>query len=177
MSSLEPSDGRVGLRVNGSVLAVGDRPELASFENALRGVALSDSPVLIRGQSPDRKLLAERLHRLGRRAELPLRMCFSPDDAEDLFRAVGGPDSPPEALGTWALYGVASWPRELQLLLHKVLETLDEGRLHGRLAHERIPRVLVLEEPDDTGAGLEPELQRRLTFFSLAMVDTKEATG
>ena len=49
--------------------------------------------------------------------------------------------------------------------LHQVLERLDQSRLHGRLRHERIPRVIVLQTDEDGNRKLEPELAARISYY------------
>lgn len=160
----------VALRINGSLMGVAPEPNLDELEQALRGIALSDSPVLLRGSEQICHDLVEQLHRLGRRAALPMHNCHSPEDAEHLFRTVLDEEDEPNdaALGTWALFRVEAWPRELQVSLHRILEALDESRLHGRLRHDRIPRVVVVQESDSDGRSLDPALKRRLSYFNLS---------
>ncbi len=159
---------KLALKINGAVLTIAERPALKELDAPLRGIALSDSPVLIQGTTEDCDQLVNKLHSLGRRAALPVRTCYSPDEAEVLFDAIlADGDTQTGVLGTWALHGVDSWPRELQMSLNRVLEAFDEGRLHGRLRHERIPRVVVLQQREARKGALEPELQRRLSFFHL----------
>lgn len=159
----------VSLRINGALLAVGHRPELRELEAPLRGIALSDSPVLIRANPNDREHLVDRLHALGRRAALPCHDCRSPDQAEDLFRAVLEAKDEDAVAGTWVLHHVDAWPRELQASLGRVLETLDEDRLHGRKGHSHLPRVVVLESADSDLGGFDPELRQRLSYFNVTV--------
>lgn len=167
-------DDTVALRINGSLLAIGRRPELNELDVVLRGIALSDSPVLIRaGRADDRARLADRIHALGRRSGLPVHECRSVADADELFHAVEGKSPEVNARGTWTLHSVATWPKQRQLALGRLLAALDESRLHGRLAHESIPRVVVLESTDAT-QKLEPELERRLSFFNIAAAPATE---
>lgn len=165
----------VELRVNGSVLAKSSASDLHDFDPVLRGVALSDSPVLLEGPADHQSLLVNRIHLLGRRAELPLHICYSARDAEVLFEALQESGSVTQnSLGTWALHEVSSWPDELQRTLSGILDLLDEGRLHGRLRHEVIPRVVVLEEElPDVASTYTPELQKRLSFFHLSTCPKK----
>lgn len=167
----------VALHINGSLMGVAPKPALQDFERALRGVALSDSPVLLQGGEDICSGLLEQLHRLGRRAALPMHNCHSPQEAENLFRTVLDEEEGPneDALGTWALHRVEAWPRELQVNLHKILQALDESRLHGRLRHDRIPRVVVVQGPDSDCEALEPELLRRLSYFELSASDATAA--
>jgi hypothetical protein len=69
--------------------------------------------------------------------------------------------------GTWVFHDVDSWPAELQASLGRVLETLDEDRLHGRKSHRCLPRVVVLESPDSDHKGFDPELKQRLSYFNV----------
>jgi hypothetical protein len=155
------------VRLNGAVVGKGSAPTSPEVQRALRGVALSDSPVLVRAEAEqDRRGIANTLHVLGRRKALPMHECKSAEDALPLFRGVLGKIESALVFGTWALYGVASWSKEQQRELCRVLGALDEHRLHGRLSHERMPRVIVLE--GDNKAALEPELARRLSFFCIA---------
>jgi hypothetical protein len=159
----------LALHINGSLLAVGQRPALGEFDPPLRGVALSDSPVLIKASEQDGPVLVERLHALGRRRALPMHDCRSPEEALRLLGAVRETgETSPEALGTWAFYGVTSWPSSMQSELNRVLAMLDEGRLHGRLRHEGMPRVVVVQYPGERADHLDPELVQRLSFFSLS---------
>lgn len=166
---MQPTNESIALSINGALLAVAPRSSPDELDRALRGIALSDSPVLIRAEyDDDRTELARRLHALGRRRELPLHICRSADEAQALFRAIAGvSQAQTTALGTWALCGVTDWPKELQRSLTGVLATFDESRLHGRLSHERIPRVIVLERMESEPA-FEPDLERRLSFFHIA---------
>ncbi len=176
MTSKKTNKNSVALHINGSLMGVSPSAKMKTLDRALRGVALSDSPVLLSGNEDICSDLLEKLHRLGRRAKLPMHNCHSPQEAENLFRAVldeeQGPDE--DTLGTWALFRVESWPRELQLNLNKILQALDESRLHGRLRHDRIPRVVVVQDPDADGASLDPDLYKRLSYFELC---ASEATA
>ncbi|MEQ9497226.1 MAG: hypothetical protein RIT81_10215 [Deltaproteobacteria bacterium] len=160
----------VALRINGSLMGVAPQPKLCELAQALRGIALSDSPVLLRGSEDICHDLVEQLHKLGRRSSLPMHNCHSPEEAETLFRTVFDEEDEPneDALGTWALFRVEAWPRELQVSLQRILEVLDESRLHGRLRHDRIPRVVVVQESDSDGRSLDPALKRRLSYFNLS---------
>jgi hypothetical protein len=157
----------LSLTVNGSKLAVGARPGLGELEPALRSVALSDSPVFVRAPEADFEHLLARLHQLGRRAQLPIFRVERPEDIDPLFEILSSPRHGGDTvLGTWALFAVSSWPEEKQEKLGELLETLDLARLHGRLRHERIPRVVVfsaLEAPE----RLRPDLDQRVSYFTL----------
>jgi hypothetical protein len=151
----------IKLRVNGTLLATGVRPAMNQLDAPLRGVALSDSPVLVRAtREDDRSYVTGRLHALGRRADQPLHVCKSVDDARSLINN--------GARGTWALHDVASWTVEEQNSLAKLLAMLDQHRLHGNLSHDRIPRIVVIEGPDAT-KKLAPALIQRLSFFDIAL--------
>lgn len=169
MSRTESNPDRIALHVNGHLLAVAQEAGFHAFEGALRGVALSDSPVLIRAKDHHCGDLVHRLHKLGRRHQQPVHQCRHPEEAQSLFRIIftADDDENHEALGTWALHQVEAWPREMQLNLHRVLEQLDQSRLHGRLRHERIPRVVVLQSDHNSSTSLEPELAARLSYFSV----------
>lgn len=168
-ASLTPSPESLELHINGTLLAVSETADLEDFDPALRGVALSDSPVLIQGSTTTCDLLCERLHALGRRNSQPVHRCNLPEEAERLFRHVlDKTDAEGESLGTWALHRVEAWPRELQLSLQRVLEQLDESRLHGRMHHDRLPRVVVLQDEAPGHSRMEPELHQRLSYFSVA---------
>lgn len=169
MTTKNPPLERVALHVNGHLLAVAQESGFQAFEHALRGVALSDSPVLIRAKDDHCGDLVDRLHKLGRRKQQPVHQCRHPEQAERLFRIVleSQSEEPLEALGTWALHRVEAWPREMQMSLRRVLEKLDQNRLHGRLRHESIPRVVVLQSDGEQATNLEPELAERLSYFSL----------
>lgn len=167
---IENASTGLALKVNGSVLAVARRPQLQELEPALRGIALSDSPVLVCGDSLDANHVVERLHVLSRRSHLPLRSVHSQREAEPLLRAIHETgDVRTDALGTWALHNVHWWSPEEQLDLAAILAELDEARLHGRLAHQRIPRVLVITRLGDKPGKLEPDLEQRLTFFNVTV--------
>lgn len=162
-------DTGLALRVNGSLLAVGRRPELAELEPALRGIALSDSPVLLRADNQDGGWIIQRLHGLGRRGELPCRTCHTAVDAEDLLEAVDDSgEVSPDVAGTWALFNVHWWSVDRQEQLASLLSKMDEGRLHGRLRHEHIPRVVVTVSPELKQTKLQPELERRLAYFNVS---------
>lgn len=155
------SSDAINLRVNGALLAVGKRPSLNELDAPLRGVALSDSPVLLRAsRDEDRAHVTGRLHALGRRSELPLHVCKNVDEARALIKN--------GARGTWALYDVAAWSEQEQASLANLLAQFDQHRLHGHLAHDRIPRVVVVEGAE-SAAKLAPELAQRLAFFDIAI--------
>lgn len=163
----------LALTVNGSRLAVGERPTLEALDPALRSVALSDSPVFVRAMEADFDHLLTRLHRLGRRSELPVFKVDAPEDIEPLFGILAAPeDAGPDVLGTWALFYVADWSEEHQEKLGELLETLDLARLHGRLKHERIPRVIVFSRNDQPGR-LSPALGQRVSYFTLVAEQTQ----
>src|SRR5688500_8957650 len=87
----------INLKINGSLLAIGKRPSLNELDAPLRGVALSDSPVLVRAtRESDRTHLTGRLHALSRRRDLPLYVCKNVADARSLIKS--------GSRGTWALY-------------------------------------------------------------------------
>lgn len=170
------------VRLNGTLLAGAARDGRGSaLDVPLRGIALSDSPVLIHSDVElERTDMVKRLHELGRRRAHPIHFCRTEQDAEVLFRLVPSDEqmaSPARALdavahaaGTWAMHDVGKWPKERQLELVRLLEILDEHRLHGRLPHDRIPRVIVVETSHDR--HLAPELQQRLSFFELSLGDS-----
>jgi len=163
------TDTGLALRVNGSLLAVGRRPRLVELEAPLRGIALSDSPVLLRADTQDGGWIIQRLHALGRRADLPCRTCHTAVEAEPLLEAVDGSgDVSSETAGTWALFNVHWWSEDRQMQLASVLSKLDEGRLHGRLRHVHIPRVVVTVSPDFKQTKLQPDLERRLAYFNVS---------
>lgn len=166
MTESDTSTG-LALTVNGSKLAVGRRPNLVELDPALRSVALSDSPVFVKAPKTDQEHLLQRLHNLGRRARLPLHRCLTPSDAGALFGVLTSPSKAEhETLGTWSLFSVESWPTEHQEQLGKLLEALDLARLHGRLRHEKIPRVVVMANPEATPDFI-PDLRRRVSYFSV----------
>lgn len=163
------TDTGLALRVNGSLLAVGRRPSLLELEPALRGIALSDSPVLLRADTQDGGWIIQRLHGLGRRSALPCRTCHTAVDAEELLEAVDeSGEVDPRVAGSWALFNVHWWSADRQDQLASLLSKLDEGRLHGRLRHEHIPRVIVTVSPDFKQTKLQPELERRLAYFNVS---------
>ncbi len=138
------------------------------LDPALRCVALSDSPVLVEAPEEHQGWLVERIHQLGRRSMLPLHRCPDLESAGRLLAAVGKDGSPEEALGTWALFDVARWPKEPQRALASLLELLDLNRLHGRLRHDRIPRVIVVKS--EAKLDLDPALSQRAGYFHLLAV-------
>ncbi|MGF1510203.1 MAG: hypothetical protein ACFB9M_11955 [Myxococcota bacterium] len=171
-------EGGLALRVNGSLLAVGRRPALAELNPALRGVALSDSPVLVQAEPQDANLIIERIHTLGRRSEMPSRTCHTDVDAVVLLDAIhSSGDVKPDALGSWALFNVHWWSETKQKELAGVLEELDEGRLHGRLRHERIPRVVVAMSPELKSSRLIPVLDQRLNYFHISVSEHRGRGG
>jgi hypothetical protein len=154
------AEGGASLRINGALLAVARRPSLTDFDAALRGVALSDSPVLVRAaREEDRTHIAGRLHALGRRRDLPLHGARTVAEARALIVS--------RASGTWALHDVASWSEADQVALARLLALFDEHRLHGNLSHEQIPRVVVIEGEKD--AQFCEELAGRLAFFDITI--------
>jgi len=169
MSDTEMNKEEVALHVNGHLLAVADEEKFHDFDAALRGVALADSPVLIRAKDDHCGDLVRRLHKLGRSNQQPVHQCRHPEEAERLFRIMttSNNSESTEILGTWAMHRIDAWPREMQLTLRRVLEQLHQNSLHGRLRHERIPRVLVLQSNEDSSVNLEPELVTRVSYFSV----------
>lgn len=162
----------LSLTINGSKLAVGLRPDLSELEPALRSVALSDSPIVVRAPREDHPHLLRRLHALGRRARLPVHECRCAEEAEPLLAGLSTkPETSPSALGTWALFEVESWPEDRQRALGDLLEALDLGRLHGRLRHERIPRVVMFSTHERPPRVL-PSLDLRISYFTLVAVPT-----
>lgn len=156
----------LALTINGSKLAVAYRPDLEPFEPALRSVALSDSPVMVRSLPEDHDFFLERLHGLSRRASMPVHRCPDPKDTDTLLKGAGKMDSEEATLGTWALYDLHLWSEEQQDKLGALLEHLDLARLHGRLRHERIPRVVMFAELGNRTKVLS-RLDRRLSYFTL----------
>lgn len=149
------------LRVNGSLLCTARRPALCELDAPLRGVALSDSPVLIRAsQKDDRDHVTGRLHALGSRRALPLHVCRKIDDARALLKS--------GAHGTWALQDVGAWSDAEQIALAKLLAAFDQHRLHGNLSRAELPRIVVTESSDGC-SKLHPELAQRLAFFNIAL--------
>jgi len=151
----------VDLRVNGELVCSARRPRLGALDAPLRGVALSDSPVLIRAsREEDRIHVAGRLHALGRRRALPMHECRSVAEARALVKS--------GAHGTWALFDVAAWSDGEQRNLARLIALFDQHRLHGNLAREELPRIVVIES-SDSGGKLRPELEQRLAFFNIAI--------
>jgi len=169
----EPENG-LALKVNGTMLAVGKRPSLESWNPALRGVALSDSPVLIQASHQDSAFILDRLHDLGRRRNLPVRQCHTEEEGGVLLHSLKSDGTVQEdALGTWAIFNVHWWSDEAQIRLADLLGKLDEARLHGRLRHDRIPRVIVTMHPDTQASSLRSGLRQRLSYYHLAAVTPK----
>lgn len=167
MNPMQYQTSALRLTINGSKLAVGTRPGLDEFEAALRGVALSDSPVVVHAGEDVQEHLLGRLHSLGRRNGMPLHECRDVNAVEPLFDGVsGGAETSDGCLGTWALYGVETWTEKDQDRLGEILEVLDLGRLHGRLRHERIPRIVMLSS-SERGRRLRTGLARRISYFTL----------
>lgn len=169
-------EGRIAILVNGSLKVDGSRHQLSDFDTLLRGIALSDSPVLIEGGLPkDRLAVAARLHTLGRRADLPLRECPSVEDAAPLLRTLVSGESSLTTIGSWAIHEVGAWSEDAQATLARLLSIYDEGRLASIVGHERIPRIIVLTS-DDSKAKLSVSLARRLSYFRIALclTGTKE---
>lgn len=158
----------IALRVNGTSLPPAERTDLRRFDAVLRGIALSDSPVLIRAErEDDKRRIVARLVAFGRRSDLAVRPCLSFPDAVGLIDSVLTGQTERDVAGTWALHNVSTWDAESQRALARVLEVLDACRLEERLPHERIPRVVVLEA--SRSAELTPELARRLGFFEISV--------
>ncbi|MCK6548626.1 hypothetical protein L6R52_22465 [Myxococcota bacterium] len=167
------------VRLNGTLLNGAARDGRGSaLDVPLRGIALSDSPVLIHSDvDAERTEMVMRLHVLGRRRRHPIHVCHTEQDAEALFRLVPRDeqktspastlDAVVRAAGTWAMQDVGTWSKEHQLELVRLLAILDEHRLHGRLPHDKIPRVMVVQS--SRGPELVPELQQRLSFFELSL--------
>ena len=174
MIPVEDLETGLALKVNGTVLAVGRRPSLEAWHPALRGVALSDSPVLVQAQHQDAAFILDRLHQLGRRAELPVHHCHDESEGTDLLQSLADDGTvTEEALGTWAIFNVHWWSDESQLRLADVLGKFDEGRLHGRLRHIRIPRVVVTMSPETQASGLRSALRQRLAYYHLSAAAPK----
>lgn len=156
----------LALTINGSKLAVGARPDLTALEPALRSVALSDSPIVVRALPDDHEHFLVRLHALSRRSDLPVHRCGTVTDAQRLFEGVSRDIEETDTLGTWALYDVPTWDRSAQEKLSSLLEHLDLARLHGRLRHERIPRVVMLADLGSSEKVLTT-LDRRISYFTM----------
>lgn len=153
-------DGKVSIRINGSRPTHALRPDFSELDRVLKGIALSDSPVLIRAQDPeDAMLLGRRLHLLGQRRGLELSVARAPADAVRLATE--------KVPGTWLLVSVSDWAHEAQSELAALIASIDESRLSCRIAPERMPRIVVLERAD-APHGLAPALEQRLAFFSIA---------
>jgi hypothetical protein len=143
---------------------------LKAFDQVLRAIALSDSPVLVEGGSPiNRTQIAERLHILGRRSEQPFRICSTVRECKKLLSGDVGGASWEKRLGTWALRGVTAWSLDRQQELSALLERLDEQRFSSGVKHDKAPRVIVLLGEDEAPAELTPQLQKRLSFFHIAL--------
>lgn len=174
MNRLDEQENGLGLKVNGSLLAVGKRPALDAWTPALRGIALSDSPVLIQASHQDAAYILERIHALGRRRDLPVHHCHTEDEGQSLLHALQSDGTVhDEALGTWAVFNVHWWSDEAQSRLADLLGELDEARLHGRLRHDRIPRVVVTMNPDTQASSLRSGLRQRLAYYHLSAVMPK----
>lgn len=175
MNQPQTIDHGLTLKVNGALLAVGRRPALEEWTPALRGIALSDSPVLIQASHQDAAFLLDRIHRLGRRRELPVYHCHTEAESDALLSSLSEEgEVSDDALGTWAIYNVHWWSEESQNRLSEVLGRLDEARLHGRLRHDRIPRVVVTMTPETFPSNLQPELGQRLSYYHLSALQTKQ---
>jgi len=171
----EIAENGLGLKINGALLAVGRRPALEEWTPALRGIALSDSPVLIQATHQDAAFLLDRIHELGRRSNLPLHHCHSESESVPLLQSIRSKGSvSDDALGTWAIFNVHWWSEDSQIRLAEILAGFDEARLHGRLRHERIPRVVVTMNPDTPASNLRGELRQRLAYYHLTAVKPKE---
>jgi hypothetical protein len=169
----EPENG-LALKVNGTTLAVGRRPKLAEWTPALRGIALSDSPVLVQASDQDAAHILEQLHRLGRRSELPIHHCHTESEGTNLLRGMSSDGIvAPESMGTWAIFNVHWWSEESQTTLGRVLESFDEARLHGRLSHSKIPRVVVTMSAHTQASNLREPLRQRLAYYHLSATAPK----
>lgn len=158
----------LSLTINGSKLAVAQRPDLSVFEPALRSVALSDSPIMVRALPEDHDFFLERLHGLSRRSKMPVRRCRDAADTQILLDAATRGEDEEATLGTWALFDVHLWTEDHQDKLGSLLEHLDLARLHGRLRHDRIPRVVMFAELGNRAKVLN-RLDRRLSYFTLTV--------
>jgi hypothetical protein len=153
-------DEKVSIRINGSRATFALRPDFSELDRVLKGIALSDSPVLIRAQhADDAMLLGRRLHVLGQRRTLELSVAHMPTEAHRLATE--------KTPGTWLLVSVSDWTDEAQSELAALIASMDEGRLSCRIAAEKMPRIVVLERAD-APHGLAPALEQRLAFFSIA---------
>jgi hypothetical protein len=175
VTHIDEQESGLALKVNGTVVAVGRRPDLESWRPALRGVALSDSPVLVQAPHHDASFILDRLHRLGRRSDLPVHHCHDENDGPALLECLDRNETPDAgALGTWAIFNVHWWSDENQLRLADLLGRLDEARLHGRLRHDQIPRVIVTMNPETPASGLRNALRQRLCYYQLSAVTPKK---
>ena len=149
------------LSINGTVTMIGHPSVSRQGEATLRGIALSNSPVQIAGGlEEDRRVLAEQLHQLSRRAAHPLHFCSGVNDARRLLDALldaaaegrdhDGPVVAESERGTWALSEICDWPLGAQEQLERALAYLDGSWLGGRTKNEDMPRVVVLSS-DDAG--------------------------
>ena len=169
-----PQTEHVSLTINGSELAVAGHPEFQELESALRSIALSDSPVVIRSPEEVQEHLLNRLHALGRRADLPIHICRIAKEAEELMSALSTKgDTTSTSLGTWALFDIEKWPENQQNRLGELLEQFDLGRLHGRLRHERIPRVMAFSNLFVKNR-IKPSLEKRISYFTLTIKPVKK---
>ena len=175
VARVEETENGLALKVNGTTLALGRRPKLTEWTPALRGIALSDSPVLVQASDQDAAHILDQLHRLGRRSELPVHHCHTESEGADLLEALDTDGAVLDAaLGTWAIFNVHWWSEESQTRLADVLGSFDEARLHGRLTHAKIPRVIVTMNAHTLASTRGEPLRRRLAYYHLSATAPKD---
>jgi DNA-binding NtrC family response regulator len=143
----------------------------------LRGIAMSDSPVLIEGgDRRDRDFIAQQIHMLGRRNALPIHECSCAKDIAPLLDPSAQGEDLASPGGTWLLHDISGWPRTVQQNLGKLLSQLNLDRIQGLHAIEALPRIVALTDSiqtkkreDGEVSFIEPGLRQRLSFFHISI--------
>ncbi|MBR56500.1 MAG: hypothetical protein CMH54_00420 [Myxococcales bacterium] len=169
---------QLSIQVNGAPPRRAQAPDFSEIEQTLRGIALADSPVLIEGADDQtRENVAQLLHLYGRRAELPMHLCNSVEDAMELLNTgafISSNDEPPS--GTWVLRDVTQWSLESLEALNRAIQQLHVTRVRGQFLHKTLPRIVVLDPPPEDGNEMLAALRRNLSFFHICLNDDVEVS-
>jgi hypothetical protein len=158
------------VQVNGGTSVQTSSPGFEEIRGALRGVALSDSPICIQGGDRySQEKLLEQLHGLSRRSHQPIYKCQRFQDVLPLMDAILKPRGQEVPLGTWVLQNLEQWKPKQRDNLEAVVTTIDNNRLCGRGKHENVPRLVTVQKEEDAMDKLSERLKTRLSFFQISL--------